>query len=68
MLKVCVSRDLGEDDEYKQFKKQSLRYYEQLKNKDGAGVVIPTDEEAGKITASVQSSKLKDMLAGLKSE
>ncbi len=61
-------RDLGEDDEYQQFKKQSSSIYEQLKNKDGAGVVSAPDEEAGKITASVQSSKLKDMLAGLKSE
>jgi len=61
-------RDLGEDEEYQQFKKQSSSIYDQLKNKDGAGVVTAPDEEAGKITASVQSSKLKDMLAGLKSE
>ena len=55
------------DEEYKQFKKQSSSIYDQLKNKD-SGVVEAPDEEAGKITASVQSSKLKDMLAGLKSE
>tara|TARA_E500000178_G_scaffold355526_1_gene428465 strand:+ start:1175 stop:2572 length:1398 start_codon:yes stop_codon:yes gene_type:complete len=61
-------RDLGEDEEYQQFKKQSSSIYDQLKNKDNAGVVTAPDEEAGKITASVQSSKLKDMLAGLKSE
>jgi len=60
-------RDLGEDEEYQQFKKQSSSIYDQLKNKDNAGVVEAPDEEAGKITASVQSSKLKDMLAGLKS-
>ena len=60
-------RDLGDDEEYKQFKKQSSSIYDQLKNKD-SGVVEAPDEEAGKITASVQSSKLKDMLAGLKSE
>ena len=61
-------RDLGEDEEYQQFKKQSSSIYDQLKNKDSVGVVTAPDEEAGKITASVQSSKLKDMLAGLKSE
>ena len=61
-------RDLGDDEEYKQFKKQSSSIYDQLKNKDSGGVVEAPDEEAGKITASVQSSKLKDMLAGLKSD
>ncbi len=59
-------RDLGEDEEYQQFKKQSSSIYDQLKNKDSAGVVDAGDEPAGKITASVQSSKLKNMLAGLK--
>ena len=61
-------RDLGEDEEYQQFKKQSSSIYDQLKNKDSGGVVSAPDEESGKITASVQSSKLKDMLAGLKSD
>jgi len=61
-------RDLGEDEEYQQFKKQSSSIYEQIKSKDNAGVVQAGDEDVGKITASVQSSKLKDMLAGLKSE
>lgn len=59
-------RDLGEDEEYQQFKKQSSSIYDQLKNKDSGGVVEAPDQESGKITASVQSSKLKDMLAGLK--
>jgi len=59
-------RDLGEDEEYQQFKKQSSSIYDQLKNKDNAGVVDAGDDPAGKITASVQSSKLKNMLAGLK--
>jgi len=59
-------RDLGEDEEYQQFKKQSSSIYDQLKNKDSGGVVDAGDQEAGKITASVQSSKLKNMLAGLK--
>jgi len=59
-------RDLGEDEEYQQFKKQSSSIYEQIKNKDAT--VDAGDDDVGKITASVQSSKLKDMLAGLKSE
>jgi len=59
-------RDLGEDEEYQQFKKQSSSIYDQLKNKDSGGVVTAPDQEANKITASVQSSKLKNMLAGLK--
>ena len=61
-------RDLGEDEEYQQFKKQSSSIYDQLKNKDSGGVVDAGDDPAGKITASVQSSKLKNMLAGLKTE
>ncbi len=60
-------RDLGEDQEYQQFKKQTSSIYEQLKNKTGdTGVVKAPQDDTGKITASVQSSKLKDMLAGLK--
>jgi archaellum biogenesis ATPase FlaH len=59
-------RDLGEDQEYQQFKKQSSSIYEQLKNKGSSGVVEAPEGDTGKITASVQSSKLKDMLAGLK--
>jgi replicative DNA helicase len=61
-------RDLGEDEEYQQFKKQSSSIYEQIKSKEGGSTVTADDEDVGKITASVQSSKLKDMLAGLKSE
>ena len=61
-------RDLGEDQEYQQFKKQSSSIYEQIKSKEGSGTVTADDEDVGKITASVQSSKLKNMLAGLKSE
>lgn len=61
-------RDLGEDEEYQQFKKQSSSIYDQLKSKDSSGVVQAPEGETGKITASVQSSKLKDMLAGLKQE
>ena len=62
-------RDLGEDQEYQQFKKQSSSIYDQLKNKTGStGVVEAPEGDTNKITASVQSSKLKDMLAGLKSQ
>ena len=61
-------RDLGEDQDYQQFKKQSSSIYDQLKNKGNTGVVEAPQGETQKITASVQSSKLKDMLAGLKSE
>ena len=57
-------RDLAEDAEYQQFKKQSSSIYNQIKNTDDTN---STDDNEAKITASVQSSKLKDMLAGLKS-
>ena len=57
-------RDLAEDAEYQQFKKQSSSIYNQLKSTDNTN---STDDNEAKITASVQSSKLKDMLAGLKS-
>jgi len=58
-------RDLGEDEDYQNFKKQSSSIYEQLKTGDKTPEV-EGDDEVGKITANVQSSKLKDMLAGLK--
>jgi len=62
-------RDLGEDKDYQQFKKQSSSIYDQLKNNNNnAGVIDAPEGDTQKITASVQSSKLKDMLAGLKSE
>ena len=57
-------RDLAEDAEYQQFKKQSSSIYNQIKSTDNTN---STDDNEAKITASVQSSKLKDMLAGLKS-
>ena len=46
-------------------KKQSSSIYDQIKNKQP---VEPNEDagDTGKITASVQSSKLKNMLAGLK--
>ena len=48
-------RDLGEDEE-----KKPSNIYSQINS------TSETDNEVGKITASVQSSKLKEMLAGLK--
>ena len=57
-------RDLADDAEYQQFKKQSSSIYNQIKSTDDTN---STDDNEAKITASVQSSKLKDMLAGLKS-
>jgi len=60
-------RDLGEDEDYQNFKKQTSSIYEQIKTGDQPATA-DTDPEVGKITANVQSSKLKDMLAGLKSE
>jgi len=58
-------RDLGEDEDYQNFKKQSSSIYEQLKNGDKTPEA-EGDAEVSKITANVQSSKLKDMLASLK--
>jgi len=58
-------RDLGEDEDYQNFKKQSSSIYEQLKSGDKTPEP-EGDAEVGKITANLQSSKLKDMLASLK--
>tara|TARA_B100001057_G_scaffold369031_1_gene372611 strand:+ start:911 stop:2308 length:1398 start_codon:yes stop_codon:yes gene_type:complete len=58
-------RDLAEDAEYQQFKKQSSSIYNQIKNTDAPNSTEQQDDGA-KITASVQSSKLKEMLSGLK--
>jgi len=56
-------RDLGEDEGTTP--QTSSGIMNQLKNKN---TLDSGDKDVGKITASVQSSKLKDMLAGLKSE
>ena len=55
--------DLGEDDDYQQ--PTGSKIMDSIKNK-ADGVVDSGDAEVGKITANIQSSKLKDMLAGLK--
>ena len=52
--------DLGEDE---QDNRPQGNIMDQIKNKP-----VGQDPEVGKITATLQSSKLKDMLAGLKSE
>jgi archaellum biogenesis ATPase FlaH len=55
--------DLGDDDEYQQ--PTGSKIMDSIKAK-ADGVVDSGDQEVGKITANIQSSKLKDMLAGLK--
>jgi replicative DNA helicase len=62
-------RDLGEDQDYQEFKKRSSSIYESIKSKstmtseeDSAAV----EDAPGKIRADVESTKLKQMLAGLK--
>jgi hypothetical protein len=64
-------RDLGDDEEYQQFKKQSSSIYDQIKAKsiqsDPAGDAT-VEDEPGKIVADVQSTKLKQMLAGIKAK
>ena len=55
--------DLGEDDDYQQ--PTGSKIMDSIKAK-ADGVVDSGDQEVGKITANIQSSKLKDMLAGLK--
>jgi archaellum biogenesis ATPase FlaH len=61
-------RDLAEDQEFQQFKKQSSSIFDSIKNK--TSVAPNTDAvpagETGKITADVQSTKLKQMLNNLK--
>jgi RecA/RadA recombinase len=61
-------RDLAEDGEYQQFKKQSSSIYDSLKT---SSVVKPNTDavvanEPGRITANVDSSKLKQMLNNIK--
>ena len=61
-------RDLAEDSEYSKFKKQSSTIYDQIKTKSEVSNsnAVPVDEP-GKIEVGVNSNKLKQMLAGLKS-
>jgi RecA/RadA recombinase len=63
-------RDLAEDGEYQQFKKQSSSIYDSLKTgsvvKPNADAVVAN--EPGKITANVDSSRLKQMLNNIKKQ
>lgn len=63
-------RDLGDDQEYQEFKKRSSSIYDQIKAKSSMNGDEASDaaveDEPGKITAQVESTKLKQMLAGLK--
>ena len=58
---------MADDGDYNKFKKQTSTIYDQIKAKSEVKNTdaVPVDEP-GKITASVDSSKLKQMLAGLK--
>ena len=64
-------RDLGDDPDYQEFKKRAPSIYESIKTKSTMGASTDADasveDEPGKITADVESTKLKQMLAGLKS-
>jgi archaellum biogenesis ATPase FlaH len=62
-------RDLGEDQDYQEFKKRSSSIYESIKSKStmtGEEDSAAVEDEPGKIRADVESTKLKQMLAGLK--
>lgn len=62
-------RDLANDEEYQQFKKQTSSIYDKIKASStvgGSNTSSVSEVESGKIQADVQSSKLKQMLAGLK--
>ena len=63
-------RDLADDQEYQSFKKQSSSIYDSLKT--GSVVKPSTDavtaNEPGKITATVDSSRLKQMLNNIKKQ
>jgi RecA/RadA recombinase len=60
-------RDLSEDKEYKEFKKRGSTIFESIKAKSQvtqASAAVP--DQPGKIIADVNSSKLKQMLANIK--
>ena len=65
-------RDLAEDADYQEFKKRAPSIYESIKTKSMLST-LPDDEpnatvpdEPGKITADVQSAKLKQLLGKIK--
>jgi replicative DNA helicase len=60
-------RDLAEDGEYNKFKKQASTIYDQIKARSDVvdNSSVPVDQP-GKIETTVNSNKLKQMIAGLK--
>jgi hypothetical protein len=62
--------DLAEDEQYQEFKKRAPSIYESIKAKSQIvpGEATATEpDEPGKITADVQSTKLKQLLGKIKS-
>jgi hypothetical protein len=61
--------DLAEDEQYQEFKKRAPSIYESIKTKSqivpGQATATESDEP-GKITADVQSTKLKQLLGAIK--
>jgi len=63
-------RDLAEDQDYQEFKKRAPSIYESIKAKSMLSEDEPNAtaaDEPGKITADVQSAKLKQLLGKIKS-
>jgi archaellum biogenesis ATPase FlaH len=63
-------RDLAEDQDYQEFKKRAPSIYESIKAKSSLSADEPNAtvaDEPGKITAEVQSAKLKQLLGKIKS-
>jgi hypothetical protein len=62
-------RDLAQDPDYQEFKKRAPTIYESIKAKSTMNNAEPNataPDEPGKITADVQSSKLKSLLNQIK--
>lgn len=62
-------RDLAEDEEYQQFRKQTSSIYDSIKRSSATTSntdSVVTADQPGKIVADVNSSKLKQMLANIK--
>jgi hypothetical protein len=67
-------RDLAEDQEYQQFKKQSSTIYDSLKQKSKVSTNKPKDidptkgDTVGKVKATVEGGKLRQLLNELHSD
>ena len=63
-------RDLADDPDYQEFKKRAPSIYDSIKAKSTMNSDSDSDaviaDQPGKITADVESTKLRQMLAGLK--